>query len=449
MLQKAPTTANPEETAPVPPPAESDIAIALQKNRSKGWTRRLMILAVVVAAAGGGWFWWSHSVGGPAITYTTQPATRGDLSVTVTATGTVEPTNQVDVSSELSGAVGSVEVDFNDTVKQGQTLATLKSDKLAASVEQAKAQLAARQADVAQAQLNADQTALALHRAQMLLGSGVVTQEAVDTAKNANDRAEAALTGAKANQQIAAASLSSSQSDLAKATIVSPINGIVLSRAIEVGQTVAASVSAPVLFTLADDLTKMQLEVDIDEADVGKVTEGDDATFTVAAFDGRTFHGTVSQVRFAPATVEGVVTYKAILDVDNTDLSLRPGMTATADILVDNVTNALLVPNAALRFAPPSAAQPTTERSGGAGLLGLLRPPRPERNGGAPNGQATFVQNGAGGAPVQMRRIWVLRDGDPTAVAVRTGVTDGARTEVLGGGLSEGDAVIVGSKTAS
>ncbi len=369
------------------------------------------------------------------------PVTRSDLTVTVTATGTVQPTNQVDISSELSGTVATVDADFNDHVAKGATLATLNTDNLESAVALSQATLTARQADVMQAQATVDETAAAYARNAPLAEKGLTSAGSAETAKAAADRATAALASANANLKIAQANASIAQADLGKAKIVSPIDGIVLSRAVEPGQTVASSLQAPILFTLAEDLTKMQLQVDIDEADVGKVAEGDKASFTVEAYSSRQFPATISQVRYSPATVEGVVTYKAILTVDNTDLSLRPGMTATADITVDNVANALLVPNAALRYTPP-AAPVAAQRQRGGGLLGLLMPA------GGPGGQrqrTTVTPTG----DTSERTIYVLRDGAPVAVHVKTGVSDGTRTEIVLGDLKEGDRVITGSRTAS
>ena len=283
----------------------------------------------------------------------------------------MQPTNQVQISSELSGTVATVNADFNDHVTKGQQLASLVTDNLQAAVALSAATLTARQADVRQAQATVDETAAAYARAQPLADKGLTSVGTAEAAKAAAARATAALASANANLQIAQANASIAQSDLGKANIVSPVDGIVLSRAVEVGQTVAASLQAPILFTLAEDLTKMQLQVDIDEADVGKVAEGNAATFTVEAYAGRTFPAIIEQVRYSPATVEGVVTYKAILTVDNSDLVLRPGMTATAEITVEEVKDTLLVPNAALRYAPP-VVQQARQRSGG--LLGLLLP---------------------------------------------------------------------------
>lgn len=412
--------------------SEQDIAAILKDGRRSGRSRRVAVVAVAAVVAAAGLWWWLAAGGDSAVTYTMRPVTRGDLTVTVTATGTVEPTNEVLISSELSGTVRSVAVDYNDRVSQGGVLATLDTDKLTANVALAKATLAARAAEVSQAEATAAETAAAYERTMELANRGVSTTQALETAKAADDRAKAALASARANLEIAEANLSISETDLAKAEIKSPIDGVVLARDVEPGQIVAASLSAPVLFTLAEDLSEMELQVDVDEADMGMVRAGDPATFTVEAYKDQTFPARIAQVRLSPETVEGVVTYKAILTVDNSDLLLRPGMTATADITVETVEDSILVPNGALRYAPP--AQQTSD-SRGAGLLGLLMPSRPNRP-TTPTMDADGRQN-----------IWVLRDGAPVAVAVEVGLSDGTRTAVSGD-ISEEDAVIVGSRTA-
>ncbi len=427
MLDKPPQSGAPATGAPTTP-RRSDVAAVLTSGRSRSSARRVVIAAVVLAVVAAAAWWWFSRATASAVTYTTVAVARGDLTVTVSAAGTIQPINQVDVSSELSGTIASVAVTYNAAVKAGQTLATLKTDRLTASVEQGRAQLAAREADVAQAKAVSDQANTVLARTKQLRAMNTITIEALDTAQSNADKATAAMAAAEANRQIAVANLSIVQSDLGKTAVVSPINGVVLNRNVEVGQTVAASLSAPILFTLAEDLTKMRLEVNIDEADVGTVMEGDKAQFSVAAFEDRSFPATVSQVRFAPAKVEGVVTYKAILSVDNAALLLRPGMTATATITVDTVSGALLVPNAALRYTPPSNA---------GGLFGGL----------VPRNDATRVVPAPGTAPERI--VWVLRDSKPVAVSVTTGATDGSRTQILSGPLTEKDAVITGSKAAS
>ena len=430
MLQKAP---KPDQ----PPVDESDIAAILKAGRPRHWVLRTsMIGGAVLVVLLGGWLWLSSGSSENAISYQTSPITRGDLTVTVTATGTVQPTNEVEISSELSGTIATVDADFNDHVTRNETLATLATDKLDAAVALSEATLTARQADVRQAQATVDETAAALRRANDLGGKGLASTETVDTAKAAAARAAAALASAKANLNIAEANATIAHSDREKATIVSPIDGVVLSRAVEVGQTVASSLQAPILFTLAEDLTKMQLQVDIDEADVGQVTDGDSASFTVEAYPGKTFPATISLIRFSPETVEGVVTYKAILTVDNTALLLRPGMTATADITVEQVKDTLLVPNAALRYTPPATAAGSQQRSGG--LLGLLMPSRPRGGNGGPP-EATAADG--------TRTLYVLRDGAPVAVAVKVGATDGTNTAVTSADLKAGDKAIVGSRS--
>ena len=433
MLQKSPKLPGAAESSAAP-----DIAAVLKAGAPTRKLRRYVIAGVVVlAVAVAGWMAFGGNSTSSAVTYTTVPVTHGGLTVSVTATGTVQPTNQVQISSELSGTVATVDVDFNDRVTKGQPLATLVPDNLQAAVALSEATLTAREADVRQAQATVDETAAAYARAQQLSVKQLASQGTTESAKAASDRAVATLASANANLRIAQANAAIAKSDLEKANITSPIDGVVLSRAVEVGQTVASSLQAPILFTLAEDLTKMRLEVDIDEADVGKVTRGDTATFTVEAYSGRKFPATISQIRYSPATVEGVVTYKAILTVDNSELVLRPGMTATADITVEELKDTLLVPNAALRYAPP-VAQQARQRTGG--LLGLLMP-----SGGGRNRAITPAATGADGT----RTLYVLRDGAPEGVSVKVGVSDGSHTAIVSGDLKEGDQVVSGSKTAS
>ena len=433
MLQKTPES---EQSAPVSSP-ESEIGAVLAGGRKSGRRRRMwMAAAVVVVVLGGLVAWLMSGSGGASVVYSTQPVTRGNLTVSVTATGTVEPTNEVTISSEQSGTIGSVLVDYNDAVKKGQVLAKLDTDTLDANLALAEATLAMRRADTGQAQATVAETDLALKRAGDLVARNVSSQSTLDAAQADSDRAKAALASAEANEKISEASLSIAETNLTKAEITSPIDGVVLSRDVEPGQIVASSLSAPTLFTLAEDLSKMQLEVGIDEADMGKVTQGNPATFTVEAYPGKSFPAEIAQVRYSPETVEGVVTYTAVLTVDNSGLLLRPGMTATADITVETVKDALQVPNAALRWSPPAAAAATS--GGGAGLLGLLMP-----RGGPGRGQppAAAATNG-------QAKIWVLRDGAPVAVPVEVGSSDGTHTAITGA-LTVKDKVIVGSRAAS
>lgn len=385
------------------------------------------LLALALAGASG-WAWQSQTSSSGTIRYSTEAVAKGDLTVTVTATGTVQPTTQVEVSSELSGKLATVDVDFNDAVTVGQVLATLDSTKLAAQTANATAQMASASARVTQAEASAREAAATLITQQELSAKGLGTRKDLVSFEVADERARAAIAIARADLTLAEANLALVSADLEKAVIRSPIQGVVLDRAAEAGQIVASSLQAPVLFTLAEDLTHMQLLVDIDEADIGKVAVGDAASFTVDAYDGMAFPATITQVRFAPEITDQVVTYKAVLSVENPDQLLRPGMTATAVITVDQVQAALVVPNAALRYAPPSTAS-TSSRSG---LLGLIMPGR---------SAAKSVATG--------KSLWVLRDGAPVEIPVSLIATDGRATAVTGEDLAEADLVITDQTTGA
>jgi HlyD family secretion protein len=389
----------------------------------------LMALAIGVSIAA--WVW-TRSGQSVAAEYITQSLTRGDLIATVTATGTLAPINQVDVGSELSGIVKAVAVDYNDRVRVGQILARLDGTKLEAQASQIKAALAAARARVQQTEATAEEARLQLARAEQLAGRQLIPQSDFDTARATLKRAEADRINAEAAVTQAEATLQATQTDLTKTVIRSPINGVVLKRSIEPGQTVAASFQAPVLFTLAEDLTKMELDVDVDEADVGQVQAGQDATFTVDAYADRVFAARVAKVRFSSTTTSGVVTYRTVLYVDNSDLLLRPGMTTTAEIIVRRVSNAILVPNAALRFVPVTLSEESP--SSGGGLFGRLMP-RPQRRSMNAPSSATIDK--------AHQRVWILRNGKPEAVEIGAGMTDGKMTELLGGDIQPGTSVIV------
>ncbi len=288
--------------------------------------------------------------------FVVEPATRTDLTVIITATGSVQPTNQVDVSSELSGTIRNVLVDFNSPVKVGQVLAELDTDKLKATLNSSRARLASAKAKVLDVEATLVEKKLAYERKKTLSTNKVSSQQDLDTAKAAHDRAEAAVESAKADVGVAEADVQLNETNLVKSRIVSPINGIVLKRNVDPGQTVASSLQAPILFTIAEDLAQMEVQVDVDEADVGKVKEGQQGAFSVDAYPDRKFQARIRELRYGSEVVQGVVTYKAVLSTDNAGLLLRPGMTATAEIVVQQVAQALTVPNAALRYAPPCQA---------------------------------------------------------------------------------------------
>jgi HlyD family secretion protein len=407
------------------------------------WQRFLKwgVLALLVIAVG---YFVFGGDGAKATTYTTQDVTTGDLTVTVTATGNLEPRNQVEIGSELSGTVIKVNADVNDEVQAGQVLAVLDTTRLNAQVLQAESSLASAQARVLQADAGTKEARANFARLQKvreLSGNKLPSQQDLDVAEAAVSRAEGEAAAAKAAVAQARASLETVRTDLSKTEIRSPINGVILVRSIEPGQTVASSLQAPVLFILAEDLKKMELHVSVDEADVGAVEVDQAATFTVDAFPNRRFSARITQVHFASsntkssassssssgssgssATSTGVVTYETVLEVDNPELLLRPGMTATAEIVTTNIENAVLVPNAALRFAPEGAdgARPQQQRS----PLSAIMPMRGPRMG--PRGGQ---QQQGGGR--RMGRAYVLEDGKPALVMFRAGASDGRMTQVL------------------
>jgi HlyD family secretion protein len=345
--------------------------------------------------------------GAPAAAYVTQAMTRGDLAITVSATGTLAPRDQVDVGAEVSGKIDALYVDFNDHVKKGQKLAKIDTLAFEAALEQSRASLV-------QAQATLIQSAQTQRRTVALARSNAASRQELDTANADYARAVAGV-------RLAQATVNSNETTLAKATIYSPIDGVVLDRKVSAGQTVVAAMTTPVLFTLASDLSQMELDVDIDEADVGLLKTGAAAYFTVDAYPARRFAAKLISIHNAPQTVQGVVTYRGVLLVANKEGLLKPGMTATAQIEAADIHGALLVPNAALRFVPPDDVK-------------AKAPPQP------------VPQNG-----VNWGRVWVLENGRLSAHDVRLGASDGRLTQVLSGDLKEGDLAAtdtVGAKPA-
>lgn len=390
--------------------------------------------------------------------YITEEVRRGDLTVTVSATGNLAPTNQVEVGSELSGTIERVLVDFNDRVRKGQPLAIINTDLLDDDIAQSRAGLAARQASVADARaaLAVAQASLdRLREVERLSGGKVPSRTEMEQAVAARDRAAAAVRSAEANVVAAQADLSSNMTRRSKAVILAPVTGVVLSRQIEPGQTVAASFNTPTLFIIAEDLTAMQLEVAIDEADVGQVKAGQRATFTVDAWPGETFPAQIERVNVGSnslasksssgsssggasgAGASTVIAYDAILTVANRDGRLRPGMTATADIRVQSARNALLVPNSAFRFVP---ANGTVAKNEGGLLTGMTVRPRGRRGAAA---QERKIGVGS------RQTIYVLEDGKARAIEVVTGQSDGRNTAVTSDDLKPGMAVITGQRATA
>jgi HlyD family secretion protein len=405
-------------------------------------TRALVLAALMLALLGAAGWWWRQSPNEPLVRYTTAPAALGRLVVKVSATGNLQPTNQVDVGSELSGTVDAVLVDDNDRVRKGQVLARLDLSKLNDQVLRSQAALAQAEAQVQQARATTLESQANLRRLQEVhrLSDGKVPAQAeLAGAEAGAQRAVAAEASARAAVMSARAQLQSDRTNVSKATIRSPIDGVVLARKVEPGQTVAASLQAPVLFTLAESLQQMELQVGVDEADVGQVQPGQPATFGVDAYPNRRYPARIARVGFGSQTTSNVVTYKTTLQVANDDLTLRPGMTATAEIVTLQRDQVLLVPNAALRWAPAAAEAAVV--SGRNAVVGSLMPR-------LPGGAAKRVRT-ADAAAGSTQTLHVLRQGQPVAVAVTVGATDGRQTEVSGGGLKEGDAVVTDSQAAA
>ncbi|HEY7556275.1 MAG TPA: efflux RND transporter periplasmic adaptor subunit [Candidatus Binatia bacterium] len=406
--------------------------------RSRRWVK-LGIAALLLLGIAAGVVWYSATLNRTAVQYTTTPVTRGDLTVIVTATGTVQPVNQVDVGTEISGTIRTVEVDYNDRVKVGQVLARIDTDKLQAQVLQSQSTLESAEARLIEAQATVVEVRENLERfkrVREMSGGKVPSQREYDAAEAILKRALSNEATLKAQISEAKWKLSIDQTNLSKAVIRSPINGVVLKRQVEPGQTVAASLQTPVLFTIAENLAQMEVQVDVDEADVAQVQVGQQASFTVDGYPGRAFSAVVKQVRYGPETVQGVITYKTLLSVDNSDLALRPGMTATADITVQRVANVILVPNLALRFSPPVPQE--TAPTGGSLISRLF--PRPPRS--AKSRDTVDTKS-------KQRRIYVLRDNQPSAVSVTTGSTDGVMTEITQGDVTPGTEVVTDMISAS
>jgi HlyD family secretion protein len=375
----------------------------------------LLSLAVLAAI---GVAWWLATAEAT-VRYTTAPVTRGDVTRAVTATGTVNPVLTIIIGSYVSGVIQEIHCDYNTEVETGQICARIDPrpyqtivDQNKANLGQAKAQLEKDKANLGYAQLNYDRNA-------RLAQTNAVSKDALDIAKNALDQARAQIGVDEATIAQRQAQLEAAEVNLGYTNIVSPVDGTVVSRNVTVGQTVAASFQTPTLFLIATDLTKMQVDTNVSESDIGGIEYNDKAYFTVDAFPRRTFEGTVAQVRQSPQTVQNVVTYDVVVSVGNTDLALKPGMTAATRIVVDQRSDVLRVPSQALRYAPVTAGG--ARRSGTAG-----RTRRAEQG-----------------------RVWVLRDGKPVRVAVTTGLDDDTYTEIVKGELNPGDQVIIAEQRSN
>ena len=419
------------------PPA--DLQALLGTEQRPAWWKRAslwIVAALLVIGAASVHYWQAQQTGKTAPTYVTTELRKGSLTLRVSANGTLQPTRSVNVGSELSGTVKRVLVDVNDRVRTGQVLVELDASKFIDQVTRSRAALAAAQALLAQnaaTVAEARATLARLEEVAQLSGGKVPSATELDSARAALARAVAAEASASANVAVARATLSTDETNLSKASIRSPIDGVVLSRSVDPGNAVAASLQAVTLFSLAENLAQLQLDASVDEADVGSVKVGQKASFTVSAYPARRFPATIRRVAFGSTTTNNVVTYVTTLDVDNGDLSLRPGMTAVATIVATQREDVLLVPNTALRFSPGAGAAAAARGASGSSILSRMMPRPP--GGGAKVAGTDSKSSGA-------RQIWVLREGQPVAVPVQTGISDGRLTEVSGEGLAPGMAVI-------
>lgn len=417
------------------------------------WLGAAAALAIV-----GGWAWWSaREAAAQKPVYISEALTRGNLSLSVAANGTLAPTRTVSVGSELSGTVRRVLVDINDRVKKGQVLVELDTEKLHAQLGRSRASLSSAQARLTQAQTNAREAATQLQRLEQVhkLSDGQVpSQSEMDSARAAADKARADVAVASASVDDARAAVSTDETNLSKAAIKSPIDGVILTRAVDPGNAVAASLQAVTLFTVAESLDHLRLEVAVDEADVGTVAEGQRASFTVSAYPSRRYPAKVARVNYGSTKTDNVVTYTALLLAENADGSLRPGMTASATIRTQERQDVLLAPNAALRWAPTSeeAAKADAGKSGKS-IASTFMPPAPPARNRNPGGAREARGAGVNAGP---RTLWVLRGADeaaaPVAVKVKTGLSDGRMTEiveVIEGTLNEGDALITEQRSGA
>lgn len=370
------------------------------------------LIALLLAA---GIAWWTLG-SADIVRYTTAPVTRGDVTRAVTATGTVNPVLTIIVGSYVSGVIQEIHCDYNTEVKKGQVCAQIDPRPYQTIVDQNKANLAMAKAQLVKDQANFDYAQINYDRNVRLSQTNAISKDTLDIARNALDQARAQVGVDQATIAQRQAQLEAAQVNLGYTAIVSPVDGTVVSRNVTVGQTVAASFQTPTLFLIATDLTKMQVDTNVSESDIGGIKLGDKATFTVDAYPKRTFAGTVAQVRQSPQTVQNVVTYDVVVSVDNTDLALKPGMTAANRIVTDQRSDVLRVPSQALRYAPA-----TPRRSGTSGRT----------------------------RPADQGRVWVLRDGKPVRVVITSGLDDDIYTEVVKGEINAGDQVIVAEQRTS
>jgi HlyD family secretion protein len=404
----------------------------------------LLTTAALLLAGGAGFAYWRMGGVSAEAPFVTTPVQRGNITQVVSSTGTLQAGVTVQVGSQVSGTIDKLFANFNSKVQAGQMVAQLNQDKFKAAVDQAKANLIAAQSSFAKAKVSVEDAGRTLERTRELRKRELTAQSELDAAQTAHDAAMAQLEVNKAQVAQAQAAINQVSVDLNNTTIRSPVDGIVISRNVDVGQTVAASLQAPTLFTIANDLSKMEVHSNVDEADVGNVWEGQEVTFTVDAFPARRFRGKVYQVRNAPVNVQGVVTYNAVARIDNKELLLKPGMTANVQFLVSRKEDVLTIPNMAMRFKPPDQKDEAQdllrqERSRVAKPVGTRRTSR----------AAGAGASGGGRRGNRSVTVYVLKDNRAQPVEIQLGITDGSRTEVLAGDLNEKEPLIIATSSAA
>src|ERR1043166_8505790 len=418
--------------------------------------KRIFLIIFIILVLGGttyGFRLWSK--GSKESPYISVEAQKGNVTQVVTATGSLSAVITVQVGSQVSGTIDKLFADFNSKVKKDQVVAQINQDKFKATVDQSRANLLAAQANVTKAKASLDDAQRTMERNKELRKRDLIAQSDFDTSQANYDAAVAQYEVNKAQVNQAQAGLNQSNVDFNNTVIRSPVDGIVVSRSVDVGQTVAASLQAPVLFLIANDLSKMQVDTNVSEGDVGNVWVGQDVTFTVDAYPARRFRGKVLQVRNAAIMAQNVVTYDAVITVDNKEMLLKPGMTANVEFLVSQKSDVLKIPNAALRFRPPSerqpaqvaaasqpgAGNPSEAPGGGAGRAGGGAG---RRGGGAgpSSGEGQGSRNREGG-PNRQGTVYVLREEKAVPVRVRLGISDGSNTEVVSGDIKAGEQIIL------
>lgn len=444
--------------------------------------RRFLWLLVPLGFAGAGYGYWEYRKAHqpPPVTFQSTPVEKRTILGKVTATGTLQARVTVQVGSQVSGRIQKLFADYNSTVKKGEVVAKIDPTLFEAARAKEQANFLSAKAGLDRTKAQAILSEKKLARLKALGSDQLATQSDIDSAETDVIVAKSQISSAEAALQQAAASLKAAQTNLSFTTIVSPIDGTVISRSVDVGQTVAASLQAPTVFTIAEDLRKMQVATSISESDVGRLSAGMKATFSVDAFSGRQFHGTIAQVRNAATTVQNVVTYNAIIEFDNPELKLRPGMTASVSIIYSERDDVLAVPNAALRFNPPPeanlkapdraarprpdpsdrppatdaasdpssgtlvAASPSTRAASATASAVVASAPASAAVAIPPSGEG-MRERGRGAGAAEFKTLWVPKGTSAEALMVRLGLTDGTYTEVLGNRLKEGDSVIVGA----